>query len=186
MMASSDCKNFHQSRRPSYDRTLRAREQLLFGNAKATGPAAQVHLQRSMAADDEWRRSTVGSSTSSPSSPSTPEQSPTLMHNYGDSWFENLNTLANEYHRQKSEKPQSHSYGDDWFENLNHQREELEHKKADESQRQAEQSHFYGQTWFKNYEQQWTEWNQLHTDPSTLRQMDMAADSDDESCELGF
>lgn len=176
MMASSECKNFHQARRPSYDRTLRAREQLLFGNAKVTGPAAQLHLQRSVAADEEWRRNTVGSSASSPSCPSSPEQSPSSMHieqspnsmhNYGDSWFENLYALTNEYHRQKSEKPKSHGYGDAWFENLNHQREDLEHQKADESQSQVVASHGYGQTWFKNYEQQWTEWSQLRTGKSS-------------------
>ncbi|KIW20147.1 hypothetical protein PV08_00722 [Exophiala spinifera] len=77
-----------------------------------------------------------------PATKCTSVASEATMHNYGDSWFENLNKLAAEYierreSRQEKKPAQSttqmHSYGDSWFENLNSQREELERRKSHDS-----------------------------------------------------
>lgn len=153
-MASNNCKLYHQTRR-SQDRTEKAREQLLFGGARISGPAAQEYLARSKAADDEWRRKQL-------------ERSGSEMHNYGDSWFENLSALATEYSRQKAAQQAAeatsvmHNYGDSWFENLNVQREEYEQRKSEELERQ----HNYGAKWFDNYEHMWEDWKYVKTGES--------------------
>ncbi|KIX02917.1 uncharacterized protein Z518_08860 [Rhinocladiella mackenziei CBS 650.93] len=202
-MASNDCKTYHQSRRPSYDRAEKAREQLLFRGARISGPAVQQHLERSKAIDDEWRRQRLrssGSDTLTTSTTSISDISLESMHNYGDSWFENLNALSMEYNRQKAAKsaaktrsgpvteavPAMHGYGDSWFENLNAQREEYEHRKSEELERSAHQMHNYGTDWFEQFEPMWEDWQHTKMDADNVKGLSLVIqDSDDESCEIG-
>lgn len=96
------------------------------------------------------------------------------MHGYGDSWFENLNTLGMEYHKQKEARlaqgeatSAMHGYGDSWFENLNGQRVEHERRKSDELERGAHGLHNYGTSWFEHYEPMWEDWRHVKTGKSS-------------------
>jgi hypothetical protein len=101
------------------------------------------------------------------------------MHGYGESWFENLMSQAQNY---KKPQEQLHNYGDSWFENLHDQYEEYERRKyssqqqnqQQNQQQQQQQRHEqiqkqnYGDTWFEGYEQQWEDWQHVHAGKSSL------------------
>ncbi|EXJ87075.1 hypothetical protein A1O3_04033 [Capronia epimyces CBS 606.96] len=104
--------------------------------------------------------------TTTSSSSSVSDISLASMHNYGDSWFENLGSLALEFHQQKQAKSRPESPETAPQAQTQAQAEAAEANSEPLPSPTAEVTpalHGYGNAWFDKFDSMWEDWQHSKT-----------------------